>query len=229
MSLTVELVPPLRRTRTARARPRRRPPGAPTRVLLTTEGTYPYVVGGVSSWCDLLVNSLDEFDWLVLPIVAGGQPRRFALPPHARELGPIEVWSERLPRGGAAAGATPEPARGARAQPDRWNGDTDALLDAFVWCRRNPAGVRRVFRSAPAWERFLAARAARARRARARGGHAAGARPARRRAPLPDALLGRAHRRRAGAGGRRAATSPRPAGPRSPRSSTRRCTARRWC
>ena len=82
MSLTVELVPPLRRARTARARPRvpASPRAGRTRVLLTTEGTYPYVVGGVSSWCDLLVSSLDEFDWHVLPIVAGGQPRRFALP-----------------------------------------------------------------------------------------------------------------------------------------------------
>ncbi len=98
MSLTVELVPPLRRARTARARPRvpASPRAGRTRVLLTTEGTYPYVVGGVSSWCDLLVSSLDEFDWHVLPIVAGGQPRRFALPPHATEHGPIEVWSEQL-------------------------------------------------------------------------------------------------------------------------------------
>ncbi|MDP9189209.1 MAG: DUF3492 domain-containing protein, partial [Actinomycetota bacterium] len=31
-----------------------------TRILLTTEGTYPYAVGGVSSWCDLLVKRLSE-------------------------------------------------------------------------------------------------------------------------------------------------------------------------
>ncbi len=156
MSLTVELVPALRRTRTAPARPVARP--ARTRVLLTTEGTYPYAVGGVSSWCDLLVNSLEEFDWLVLPIVAGGQPRRFTLPPHARELAPIDVWSERLPhgRGGGRDAMTTLPAVLVR-NLIAWNGDTDALLDAFVWCRRNPAGVRRVFRSAAAWERFLVA------------------------------------------------------------------------
>ena len=159
MSLTVELVPPLRRARTARARPRvpASPRAGRTRVLLTTEGTYPYVVGGVSSWCDLLVSSLDEFDWHVLPIVAGGQPRRFALPPHAKEHGPIEVWSEQLAHGGRAGGPMPElPAvlvRGLIA----WNGDTDALIDAFVWCRRHPAGVRRAFRSGAAWERFLVA------------------------------------------------------------------------
>ena len=127
-------------------------------MLLTTEGTYPYAVGGVSSWCDLLVNSLEEFDWLVLPIVAGGQPRRFTLPPHAKELAPIEVWSERLPRGrsGGRDAMTALPAVLVR-NLIAWNGDTDALLDAFVWCRRNPAGVRRAFRSDAAWERFLVA------------------------------------------------------------------------
>ena len=41
------------------------PPGG--RILLVTEGTYPYALGGVSSWCDLLVRALDEFDWRVLP------------------------------------------------------------------------------------------------------------------------------------------------------------------
>ena len=49
-------------------------PGTPTkrlRVLLLTEGTYPYVIGGVSTWCDQLLRNLDEIDWLVLPIVAG--------------------------------------------------------------------------------------------------------------------------------------------------------------
>ena len=42
------------------------PHAARRRVLLTTEGTYPYILGGVSSWCDLLVNSLTEFDWQVM-------------------------------------------------------------------------------------------------------------------------------------------------------------------
>src|SRR3954451_24716579 len=74
--------------------------GTRPRILLCTEGTYPYVMGGVSSWCNLLVNSLDEFDWQVLPIVApDGRPRTFELPEHAEEIGRIEVWSEELPKG----------------------------------------------------------------------------------------------------------------------------------
>jgi polysaccharide biosynthesis protein PelF len=129
------------------------------RVLLTTEGTYPYVVGGVSSWCDLLVNSLEEFDWHVLPIIgAHGQPRRFALPPHAHEHGPIEIWSEQLARGGRTPGRSDHalPALLARNLIG-WEGDTGVLVAALVWCRRNPAGVRRAFRSGRAWDGFLAA------------------------------------------------------------------------
>jgi glycosyltransferase involved in cell wall biosynthesis len=132
------------------------------RVLLTTEGTYPYVVGGVSSWCDLLVNGLAEFDWHVLPIIgAHGQPRRFTLPPHAREHGPIEIWSERLPRSGRSV---VRDVRTHHALPARlvrdligWSGDANALAASLVWCRLHPAGVRRAFRSGRAWDGFLAA------------------------------------------------------------------------
>src|SRR5690349_23429854 len=70
------------------------------RILLTTEGTYPYALGGVSTWCDLLLRGLTEFDWTVLPIIAPhGRAPLYELPPHVREAGPIEVWSESLPRG----------------------------------------------------------------------------------------------------------------------------------
>jgi polysaccharide biosynthesis protein PelF len=132
------------------------------RVLLTTEGTYPYVVGGVSSWCDLLVNGLREFDWHVLPIIgAHGQPRRFTLPPHAREHGPIEVWSERLPRSGRTVVRDVRTHHALPALLVRdligWNGDARALAASLVWCRLHPAGVRRAFRSGRAWDGFLAA------------------------------------------------------------------------
>ena len=132
------------------------------RVLLTTEGTYPYAMGGVSSWCDLLVKSLTGFDWQVLPIVApDGRPPTFELPEHAREVGRIEVWSEELPKGG-------RPRRSARRVGEAlpavlarhlvgWEGDVDAVVAAWTWCRRHPAGVRRVFRSDRGWAAFLGA------------------------------------------------------------------------
>jgi polysaccharide biosynthesis protein PelF len=131
------------------------------RVLLTTEGTYPYVMGGVSSWCNLLVNGLTEFDWQILPIVApDGRPRMFELPDHAREVARIEVWSEELPPSGRPRGFE---RRGGDELPAvlvrnllGWEGDAEAVVDAWVWCRRFPSGVRRAFRSRRGWASFLA-------------------------------------------------------------------------
>jgi glycosyltransferase involved in cell wall biosynthesis len=136
--------------------PRPAAPAGRPRILLTTEGTYPYAMGGVSSWCDLLVNGLTEFDWQVLPIVAPhGRPPLYELPPHARQVGRIEVWSDAMPRGrrrGAAFDELPgELVRGLLG----WEGDTDAVVSAWVRCRLEPAGVRRAFRSRAGWDGFL--------------------------------------------------------------------------
>jgi glycosyltransferase involved in cell wall biosynthesis len=117
-------------------------------------------MGGVSSWCHLLVTSLAEFDWQVMPIVAPhGRPPTFALPRHATEVGPVAVWSEELPK--VARGGRGDRRSGVElpAMLVRnllgWNGSTDAVVAAWVWCRRHPAGVRRAFRSARGWAAFL--------------------------------------------------------------------------
>src|SRR5262245_43237197 len=110
-------------------------PDEPTRVLLLTEGTYPHEMGGVSSWCDLLVRELTEFDWQVLPIVAPhGRAPLYELPPHARLLDPIEVWSERRPRGRRGGGGD-LPAELVR-ELIGWHGDPDAVVAAWVRCRQ---------------------------------------------------------------------------------------------
>ncbi|WCB95091.1 glycosyltransferase [Baekduia alba] len=136
------------------------PQPARRRILLTTEGTYPYIMGGVSSWCDLMVNSLTEFDWQVMPIVAPhGRPPTFALPRHATEIGPVEVWSEELPK--LARGGRGDRRSGVELPSMLvrnllgWEGSTDAVVAAWVWCRRHPGGVRRAFRSAQGWAAFL--------------------------------------------------------------------------
>jgi glycosyltransferase involved in cell wall biosynthesis len=140
--------PPAPRAITAPVRPR---------ILLTTEGTYPYALGGVSSWCDLLVRGLTEFDWCVLPIIAPhGRAPLYALPPHVREAGPIEVWSEQVPRGRRRAGGPRSQLPGVLVRGLLgWHGDSAAVLDEWLWCRRHPAGVRRVFRSRDGWAAFL--------------------------------------------------------------------------
>ena len=132
-------------------------------ILLTTEATYPYAVGGVSSWCHLVVGGLPEFAWHVLPIHAGGRrPRQlFELPPHASLAGRIEVWGEQLPRrrwvrDGLRRGRPALPAELVRALIG-WRPDHAELLDALVWCRRHPGELRATFRSVEAWRRFVQA------------------------------------------------------------------------
>jgi polysaccharide biosynthesis protein PelF len=130
---------------------------------MTTEGTYPYAVGGVSSWCDLLIGGLPEFDWQILPIMAGerGQSTIYELPAHAAVVGRIELWSEQLPRRRWSIRRDRREKEGLPANLVRaligWGGSYDALLDALVWCRRRPDAVRGAFRGAHAWETFLGA------------------------------------------------------------------------
>jgi glycosyltransferase involved in cell wall biosynthesis len=138
----------------AAERPRLALAGTRPRVLLITEGTYPYALGGVSSWCDLLVGELTEFDWRVLPIIAPhGRAPLYELPAHALQAGPIEVWSERAPRGRRAKRPSLPGVlvRGLLG----WEGDSDAVVAEWLWCRAHPAGVRSVFRSAGGWASFL--------------------------------------------------------------------------
>jgi glycosyltransferase involved in cell wall biosynthesis len=139
---------------------RNAPRPARPKILLTTEGTYPYVMGGVSSWCDLLVKSLTEFDWQVMPIVAPhGRPPTFTLPVHATEIGPVEVWSEDLPkargRRGDRRSGVELPSILARNLL-AWEGNAESVVAAWVWCRQHPGSVRQAFRSTRGWTSFLA-------------------------------------------------------------------------
>lgn len=129
---------------------------------MITEGTYPFAVGGVSSWCDAVIGGLGQIDWDVLPIVAGGKRRHqnFELPPNARLLRPIELWSQ-----------NPAPRRlPGRRRPDNlsipakllrgllpWHGDLDDLTAALVQCRQRPDDIRRGFRRRDSWQAFLSA------------------------------------------------------------------------
>ena len=100
------------------------------RVVLVNEGTYPYVTGGVSTWCDQLVRGLPDVDWDLVAIV-GTEPDRPAveLPGNVRSLTAVPIWG---------------PARPVRGRPERaaarlcrgMLGDTAADLVVF------PAGLR---------------------------------------------------------------------------------------
>ncbi|GGM57105.1 GT4 family glycosyltransferase PelF [Dactylosporangium sucinum] len=115
------------------------------RVVLVNEGTYPYVTGGVSTWCDQLVRGLSDVEWDLVAIV-GTEPDRPAmeLPGNVRSLTAVPVWG---------------PARPARGRPDRaaarlcrgMLGDTAADLVVFGEGLRELAAIateRRFLRAA---------------------------------------------------------------------------------
>lgn len=130
------------------------------RVLMTTEGTYPYLPGGVTNWCRLLVAGLPDISWQVLPLTAGRHQRRDPrqlVPENVTVLPAVELWSESPPGGRPGRLGRPslpgDLARGLLA----WNGPVDLAVDAFVRCRQHPTQVRRIFRSGQGWDLFISA------------------------------------------------------------------------
>ncbi|GAB3869289.1 GT4 family glycosyltransferase PelF [Dactylosporangium cerinum] len=107
------------------------------RVVLVNEGTYPYVTGGVSTWCDQLVRGLPDVDWDLVAIV-GTEPDRPAvqLPGNVRSLTPVPVW-------GTARPARGKPERAAARLCRGMLGDTAADLVVFTEGLRELAELAR--------------------------------------------------------------------------------------
>lgn len=62
-------------------------------VLLTTEGTYPFHKGGVSTWCHVLTQQLPEVDFKILAVVANPYlPQHYDLSANVREVIKIPLW-----------------------------------------------------------------------------------------------------------------------------------------
>jgi glycosyltransferase involved in cell wall biosynthesis len=128
------------------------------RVLMTTEGTYPFVVGGVSTWCDLLVTGLPQVRWQLLAITAGAERTStlFTLPPNLSWAGHVELWDEAGPgrlraRRGAAERTLPSRLVGLVG----WDSPLDDVLDALVWCRTHPDAIADQFGAEAGWDGFL--------------------------------------------------------------------------
>ena len=59
------------------------------RICIIAEGSYPYVVGGVSSWTHSLINSFPEQEFVILAIVANRSLRGkyvYDLPDNVTEI-----------------------------------------------------------------------------------------------------------------------------------------------
>ncbi|MGH9207556.1 MAG: DUF3492 domain-containing protein, partial [Acidimicrobiales bacterium] len=66
------------------------------RILLTTEGTYPYTKGGVSTWTHSLVSGLPHHEFSLMALTANpiAQPI-FPVPPNVK-LMPVPLWGSEL-------------------------------------------------------------------------------------------------------------------------------------
>jgi polysaccharide biosynthesis protein PelF len=68
------------------------------KIALINEGTYPYVAGGVSTWCDHLVRGLPDVRWHLVSIVSGDHPPPAPeLPSTVDTLQPVPVWGTERP------------------------------------------------------------------------------------------------------------------------------------
>jgi glycosyltransferase involved in cell wall biosynthesis len=67
-----------------------------TRVLLTTEGTYPFHWGGLSTWCHSLVQELPDVDFSLLAVCEDplAEPR-FERPANLVSFRPLPLWGVR--------------------------------------------------------------------------------------------------------------------------------------
>lgn len=67
------------------------------KVMLATEGTYPFHQGGVSTWCDFLVNNLREIDYVIYSIIMNPYvTQKFTLPPGSRLI-KVPLWGTEEP------------------------------------------------------------------------------------------------------------------------------------
>lgn len=63
------------------------------KVVLFTEGTYPFVRGGVSTWCQHLISGLDDISFDVYAVIGTPEGRtEYALPPNVDKLIPLAMW-----------------------------------------------------------------------------------------------------------------------------------------
>ncbi|MDQ3281985.1 MAG: GT4 family glycosyltransferase PelF [Acidobacteriota bacterium] len=62
-------------------------------VLMTTEGTYPYGAGGVSTWCDALLRNTPDVRYVLLPIMMNPHiEARFDPPSNVRSIINVPLW-----------------------------------------------------------------------------------------------------------------------------------------
>ncbi|WP_128976918.1 GT4 family glycosyltransferase PelF [Streptomyces roseicoloratus] len=78
-------------------------PSSGRHVTMLTEGTYPHVHGGVSTWCDQLIRGMPEVDFHVLALTGSGrEPVTWELPPNLTAHTSFPLWGPDPARAGSA-------------------------------------------------------------------------------------------------------------------------------
>lgn len=67
------------------------------KVLLATEGTYPYHTGGVSTWCDALIKNLDNVEYTVYSIVMNPYVIQALELPKGAKMLKVPLWGTEEP------------------------------------------------------------------------------------------------------------------------------------
>jgi polysaccharide biosynthesis protein PelF len=76
-------------------------------IVLATEGTYPFHHGGVTVWCDQLINGLSEHQFHVMAITSTGAERPLnTLPGNVKRLVQVPLWGHLPPARPAGKRAT---------------------------------------------------------------------------------------------------------------------------
>lgn len=66
---------------------------APLSVLMTTEGTYPYGAGGVSTWCDALLRNTPDVRYTLLPVMMNPHiEAKFEPPANVQSVLQVPLW-----------------------------------------------------------------------------------------------------------------------------------------
>jgi glycosyltransferase involved in cell wall biosynthesis len=96
-------------------------------VLLTTEGTYPYHKGGVSTWCHALTSKVSDVDFTILAVAMHPyMEKAYELAPNVRDLITVPLWGTEDP---AEYGWYPSAAAFLRG---RWQTTDDIVGRRFV-------------------------------------------------------------------------------------------------
>lgn len=67
------------------------------KVMLSTEGTYPFHQGGVSTWCDILVQKMPEYEFVLYSIIMNPYvTQKFTLPPNTKLI-KVPLWGTEEP------------------------------------------------------------------------------------------------------------------------------------